>query len=99
MRTRNALFLAGSLALLAVLAAADAYARKAPLLSATAGQLPSDTATDATRCSLEENAALGGKALKVVYAAGESFGDRVAKVSNWKEFIYVEFDAVNPSPL
>jgi len=35
--------------------------------------------------------------LKVVYHAGDSFGDRQARVSNFKEFITLEFAAFNPA--
>jgi len=75
----------------------DAWARQEALLSVTAGQMPTDTASDgATKLTLEENAELGGKALKVVYVPGDSFGDRVSKITNWKPFIALEFDAFNP---
>jgi len=36
-------------------------------------------------------------ALKVAYGDGGSFGDRVTQVKNWKQFISLQFDAVNPS--
>ncbi len=39
---------------------------------------------------------LGGKALKVVFAKGDSFGDRQARVANWKPFISLQFKAFNP---
>ena len=96
MSTRSVLLTMGGLALLAVLSTSDVHAGKEALLSPSRGQLPTDTATDATQCSLEEKTELGGKALKVVYADGESFGDRVARVKNWKQFITLEFDALNP---
>ena len=46
---------------------------------------------------IEKRAELGGPALKVVYHAGDSFGDRQARISNWKDFISLEFDALNPA--
>ena len=76
----------------------DSFARQEALLNVTAGQMPTDTASDgATRLTLEENAELGGKALKVVYVPGDSFGDRVSRITNWKQFIALEFDAFNPA--
>jgi len=98
MRTREALLTVGGFMVLASLAAGEAFAGKQPLLSFSRGQLPTDTASDgASKLTLEDVAELGGKALKIVYADGDSFGDRVAKVRNWKPFISLEFDAMNPS--
>ena len=75
----------------------DAPARKESLLSFTSGQLPTDTASDGkTSLALEERGELGGKVLKVVYASGDSFGDRVSRVKDWKQFVALEFDAFNP---
>jgi hypothetical protein len=92
-------FWIGSLALAAGLAATDAWARKEPLLNVSQGQLPTDTGSDgATKFAIEENKELGGPALKVVFAAGDSVGDRIAKVSNWKPFTALEFTAFNPGP-
>jgi hypothetical protein len=77
---------------------AEAHARKAALLEVSKGQLPNDTASDGlTKLSIEKLAELGGPALKVVYHAGDSFGDRQARVTNWKDFITLEFDAFNPA--
>jgi len=81
-----------------LLPAGVAHARKAALLEVSKGQLPNDTASDGlTKLSIEERPELGGKALKVVYHAGDSFGDRQARVSNFKEFITLEFAAFNPA--
>ncbi|MBN2475140.1 MAG: hypothetical protein JXB62_11065 [Pirellulales bacterium] len=78
--------------------ATKAHARQVPLLEVSQGQLPNDTASDGlTKLVIVEYPALGGRALKVVYYAGDSFGDRQARVSNWKEFITLEFDAFNPA--
>ncbi len=96
MCTRMTQRIAGAMGLVLVLVGSQAHARTEALLSPSRGHLPTDTATEATRCSLERSADLGGPALKVVFAAGESFGDRITRVKNWKEFISLRFDAVNP---
>jgi hypothetical protein len=89
----------GSLALAAGLVATDAWAAKEPLLNISQGQLPTDTGSDgATQFAIEEDKELGGPALKIVFAAGDSVGDRIAKVSNWKPFTALEFTAFNPGP-
>jgi len=94
----GALLVVGYCALVTVSAASGAAARKEALLHVSRGQVPNDTGSDgATKLSLVEKPELGGTALKVVYAAGDSFGDRVARVRNWKQFIRLEFDAFNPS--
>ncbi len=83
--------------LIGLFAADVACARRAALLDVSQGQMPNDTGSDGqTTMSIEECPELGGRALKVVYAAGDSFGDRQARVSNWREFITLEFEAYNP---
>jgi len=68
------------------------------LLRVSEGQVPSDTGSDGlTKFELEQHPELGGQALKVVYHAGDSFGDRVAKVTDWKPFVALEFEAFNPA--
>jgi len=68
------------------------------LLAVGKGQIPNDTGSDgATKMSLVDSSAPGVKVLKVVYADGDSFGDRVAKVANWKPFDALQFRALNPS--
>ena len=47
--------------------------------------------------TIEECKELGGKALKVVFAKGDSFGDRQARVANWKPFVSLQFNAFNPA--
>jgi len=88
---------AGACTLVVVIAAGAALAGRGTLLSPSRGQLPGDTASGATKCSLEQCADLGGMALKVVYGDGGSFGERVTQVKNWEQFISLQFDAVNPS--
>jgi hypothetical protein len=75
-----------------------ACARQEALLNVDEGQLPTDTGSDKTTFSVEESTGLGGRALRVVYATGDSFGDRIAKVTDWKPFTALEFTAYNPSP-
>ncbi len=74
--------------------------RRVPLLNVSKGQLPNDTALENQSKLTIENAprALGGKALKVVYADGDSFGmSRGASQRNWTQFAAIEFAAFNPS--
>jgi len=85
------------IALSVFLSAPDARARTEALLAVGQGQVPSDTGSDGkTTFSIEDHKELGGRALKVVFAAGDSAGDRIAKVSDWKQFIALEFAAFNP---
>ena len=72
-------------------------ARREMLFDVTHGQQPSDTGSDQTFYNIEECKPLGGSALKVTCPAGDSFGDRAAKVTNWKPFTYVELIIYNPS--
>jgi len=91
------LLMVGCVALLVAFTAREAAARQDPLLNVAAGQIPDDTGSDgATKMTIEDNARLGGKALKVDFAAGDSFGVRSAKVKNWKSYIFLQFDAFNP---
>jgi hypothetical protein len=77
--------------------ASGVAARQEALLDVAAGQIPTDTGSDgATKMTIEERTELGGKALKVVFAAGDSFGDRAARIKNWKQFLCLQFAAVNP---
>jgi hypothetical protein len=81
----------------ACLPATGAWARQEALLNVDEGQLPNDTGSDKTTFSIEDSTGLGGRALRVVYATGDSFGDRVAKVKDWKPFTTLEFTAYNPN--
>ena len=81
----------------AALAALTASGREVALLAPSRGQLPTGVGSaDMTKLSLAEEPARGGKALRVERLAGDSFGDRIAKVANWKPFIALRFDALNP---
>ena len=68
------------------------------LLDVAGGRTPNDTASDGnTKFSFLDNADLGGKALKVDLAEGDSFGNKGTGPKNWKQFIAVEFSAINPT--
>ena len=95
MRTlRLAPFLVGA-ALLAVAAFAQPPAERADLLNFAKGDLPNDTGSDKQTYSLADQPDLG-KCLKVEFPAGDSVGVRLAKVSDWKRYATLEFDAFNP---
>jgi hypothetical protein len=94
---RGMTWVAGLLVLVAMAWTGEAWARKDALLDVTGGQIPDDTGSDgATKMTIDDNAQLGGKALKVIFAPGDSFGVRSSKVRNWKPYITVEFDVSNP---
>jgi hypothetical protein len=82
-------------ALLGLTALAQAPAEKADLMNFANGHLPNDTGSDKQIYSLAEHPDLG-KALKVEFPPGDSFGDKSAKVTDWKRYATLEFDAVNP---
>ena len=97
MNARRLALAFGFLAIAAACWQSDAWARKDPLLDVAGGQIPDDTGSDgATKMSIADSPQLGGKALKVDFAAGDSFGVRMAKVRNWKPYITLEFEAFNP---
>jgi hypothetical protein len=84
--------------LVVLLAANVSFGRKVALLDVSNGQIPNDTGSDGlTKMTIEDCPGLGGQALKVVYHSGDSFGDRQARVANWKDFITLEFDVFNPA--
>ena len=87
--------------LLGVDGGASAAEPRVPLLHVSKGKLPNDTALEKqSKLTIESapNALGGGKAMKVVFADGDSFGmSRGASVKDWKPFSTVEFAAFNPS--
>ncbi|MGE3806811.1 MAG: hypothetical protein AB7K24_19255, partial [Gemmataceae bacterium] len=89
-----------ALGLLAVVFATLGQApdEKVYLLHVSAGQLPADTGLDdkTTPVIVDDYQPLLGKALKVPFAPGDSFGARLSKTSNWKPFSHLRFDAQNP---
>lgn len=96
-RFRRHILAVCTVGLISPMIAPAADARVAALLTPSKGELPTDIGSDDTsKVSLVERAELGGKALKVERLAGDSFGDRVAKVTDWKQFIALKFRAFNP---
>src|SRR3954454_14537318 len=73
-------------------------AGKLILLNVQSGQVPPDTGMeDKTKPEIVDGVKeLGGKALKVAFAAGDSFGSRSGLNQNWKKYAFVRFDALNP---
>jgi hypothetical protein len=99
--TLAALALLGGAALLAVAPSrGQPPAPKLVLLNVSKGQLPSDTGMDdKTHPEIVDGVKeLDGKAMKVAFAKGDSFGGKVgASLKNWKRFAAFRFDAVNPA--
>ena len=80
-----------------LLGQAPANQNSAALLSPSKGQIPNDTGSDGqTKLTIEKSTELGGDALKVVFAAGDSFGDRPPRVKDWKPFARLRFTVLNP---
>jgi hypothetical protein len=77
----------------------QAPADKTVLLNVGKGQLPPDTGQDdKTKPEIVEGVKeLGGRALKVAFNRGDSFGARAGSTANWKRFARLRFDALNPS--
>jgi len=98
MIARTIVFTVAGVLLLMTRAADQVAAREVALLSISQGQIPNDTGSDgATIMTIQQCKELGGKALKVVFAKGDSFGERQARVANWKPFVSLQFNAFNPS--
>ena len=70
-----------------------------PLISPSKGQIPNDTGSDGqSKLTIEKQAELGpSPALKVVFAPGDSFGDRSSRVKNWKPYARLRLDVLNPA--
>jgi hypothetical protein len=86
--------LVAALTLLATSSPGQDSAGKTYLLDFSKGQLFTDTGSDEKTYSEAEHPDLG-KCVKVEFRSGDSVGDRVARVKNWKPFAALEFDAVN----
>jgi hypothetical protein len=97
---RRKLFLAatGCLVLGWALALGQESSPKSILLNVSKGQLPPDTGLDdKTTPEIVDNVKeLPGKALKVAFAAGDSFGSKTSAGKDWKRFAFFRFDAFNP---
>lgn len=72
-------------------------AQKTPLIHVSRGQVPNDSGMGGTRWTIEQDSQLGGPALKVVYAQGDSFGMNRAGTRNWNGFRAIQFDVFNPT--
>jgi hypothetical protein len=72
---------------------------KVVLLDVGKGQLPPDTGQDdKTKPEIVDGfKGLGGRALKVAFNRGDSFGARAGSAANWKRFARLRFDAFNPA--
>jgi len=100
MRTcRRLLTLAAAIAAGSVVYAAEpTNTSRAYLLNVGRGQLPNDTGSDRMKITLvEKQPDLGDKAIQVEFLPDDSFGDRSAKIENWKPFTRLRFDAFNPT--
>ena len=92
--------LGGCLVVAATTSPGQSPAAKTILLNVGKGQLPPDTGQDdKTKPEIVDNFKElgGGKALKVPFAPGDSFGARAGGVANWKRFAFLRFDAFNPA--
>ncbi len=90
----------GCLALTVDSTPGQAPGQKAILLNVGKGQLPTDTGMDdKTRPEIVDNFKElgGGKALKVAFAAGDSFGTRAGNAKDWKRYTAFRCDVFNPS--
>jgi hypothetical protein len=89
----------GFLAVGAVSSPGQAPSPKTFLLNVSKGQLPADTGQDdKTHPEIVADVKeLGGKAMKVAFAPGDSFGSRSGGNTNWKRFAFFRFDAFNPA--
>ena len=92
------LLAAVSLIVATAYAPAQPPASKAYLLDVSRMQTFTDIGSDdKTKPELVENfKGLAGKALKVAFSKGDSVGDRVAKVKNWKPFTTLHLNVFNP---
>ena len=94
------LLLTSAILLLPSPSAGQQPVQKAILLNVGQGQVPGDTGMDdkTVPATVEGIPELPGKAMKVPFARGDSFGGKVgASSKNWKRFAVLRFDAVNPS--
>jgi hypothetical protein len=97
-RSSLVLLAAGTLIVATTSTPGQSPATKGYLLNVSKGQNFSDIGLeDKTRPELVEDfKELGGKAIKVAFFKGDSVGDRVAKVKNWKSFTTLRVNVFNP---
>jgi hypothetical protein len=77
--------------------AAAVEAQPGVLLDVSNGQKPNDTGSSATKMEIVDLPALGGKALQVDFAEGDSIGVKGPKTTNWSQYATFQFDAYNPA--
>jgi hypothetical protein len=98
MFTRRDWLLLGCAVLISLLAARGAAAREEPLMAVGKGQTFNETGQDtATHYTTVDCPELGGKAVKVVYASGDSAGMKAPRLKNWKPFTSLQFNALSPA--
>ena len=100
LRLRAPLLLpAVSLLVVTTLTPGQAPGSRAYLLNVGNGQTFNEIGSDdKTRPELVEDfKELGGKAIKVAFSKGDSVGDKVSKVKNWKPFTTLRLNVFNPS--
>ncbi|HVV99054.1 MAG TPA: hypothetical protein VHB77_01870 [Planctomycetaceae bacterium] len=85
----------GVLAVCTIATAADG--RSALLLDVARGQKPNDTGTEQTKTAIVEQAELGGRALEVNFAPGDTFGMQSPRTTDWSTFKSLQFEAFNPA--
>jgi hypothetical protein len=85
-----------TLGVLAACISASAAEKSALLLDVAKGQKPNDTGTDQTKTAVVDQPELGGRALQVDFAAGDSFGMQSPRTTDWTGFKTLQFDAFNP---
>jgi hypothetical protein len=84
-------------ALGAIYSPAQGPGKKAYLLNVGKGQTFTEIGSDdKTTPKAVESKELGGKALLVAYSVGDAVGDKVSKVTNWKPYVALRFNAFNP---
>src|SRR6185437_7090336 len=85
-----------TLGILVVHETAAAAEKPAMLVDVAKGQKPNDTGTDQTKTAIVDQPELGGRALQVDFAAGDSFGVQSPRTTDWTGFKTFQFDAFNP---
>src|SRR5262245_42692305 len=94
-----ALVALGCLVLGLAASSGQAPAAKVFLLEVSKGQLPTDTGMDdKTVPETVDSKELGGKAMKVAFAPGDSIGVRPGGTpKNWKQYGVLRMDVFNPA--
>lgn len=97
-RVPQLLLVAGCFALVIAPSAGQAPPAKMSILAVSKGQLPTDTGLDdKTTPEIVDSKELGGKAMKIAFAPGDSFGTKGGAGKDWKKFAIIRFDAFNSS--